>query len=111
MKQVAIGRKNWLFAGSVAGGGERTAGFLTLVSSAMRGDLDVWQYAKTYSTSCSLARLTTSRCCRGIGPPLIQKRSAGTESTSEKSAPNASSSNAKTAVRSDSRLLDPSTHA
>jgi len=45
MKQVAIGRKNWLFAGSVAGG-QRTAGFLTLVSSAMRNDLDVWQYVK-----------------------------------------------------------------
>ena len=45
MKQVAIGRKNWLFAGSVAGG-ERTAGFLTLVSSALRNDLDVWLYVK-----------------------------------------------------------------
>jgi hypothetical protein len=45
MKQVALGRKNWMFAGSVAGG-ERTAGFLTLVSSAMRNDLDVWQYVK-----------------------------------------------------------------
>ena len=43
MKQVAIGRKNWLFAGSVAGG-ERTAGFMTLVSSAHRNDLDVWTY-------------------------------------------------------------------
>lgn len=45
MKQVAIGRKNWLFAGSVAGG-ERAAGFLTLASSALRNDLDVWQYVK-----------------------------------------------------------------
>jgi len=45
MRQVAIGRKNWLFAGSVAGG-ERTAGFLTLVSSALRNDLDVWRYVK-----------------------------------------------------------------
>jgi transposase len=45
MKQVALGRKNWMFAGSVAGG-ERTAGFLTLVSSALRNDLDVWQYVK-----------------------------------------------------------------
>ena len=43
MKQVAIGRKNWLFAGSIAGG-ERTAGFLTLVSSALRNDLDVRRY-------------------------------------------------------------------
>lgn len=45
MKQVAIGRKNWLFAGSIAGG-ERTAGFMTLVSSALRNDLDVWRYVK-----------------------------------------------------------------
>jgi transposase len=45
MKQVALGRKAWLFAGSVAGG-ERTAGFLTLVSSAIRNDLDVWLYVK-----------------------------------------------------------------
>lgn len=45
MKQVALGRKNWLFAGSVFGG-ERSAGFLTLVSSALRNDLDVWAYVK-----------------------------------------------------------------
>jgi hypothetical protein len=45
MKQVALGRKNWLFAGSVEGG-ERSAGFLTLVSSALRNDLDVWVYVK-----------------------------------------------------------------
>ena len=43
MKQVAVGRKNWLFSGSVAAG-ERSAGFMTLVSSALRNDLDVWQY-------------------------------------------------------------------
>lgn len=43
MKQVAVGRKNWLFAGSVAGG-ERNAGFITLVSSAHRNDLDVRAY-------------------------------------------------------------------
>jgi transposase len=45
MKQVAIGRKNWLFVGSVAAG-ERAADFLTLVSSAVRNDLDVWLYVK-----------------------------------------------------------------
>ena len=45
MKQVALGRKNWLFVGSVLGG-ERSAGFLTLVSSALRNDLDVWVYVK-----------------------------------------------------------------
>jgi transposase len=45
MKQVAIGRKNWLFVGSVAAG-ERAADFLTLTSSAVRNDLDVWAYIK-----------------------------------------------------------------
>ena len=45
MKQVAIGRKNWLFVGSVAAG-ERAADFLTLVSSAVRNDLEVWAYLK-----------------------------------------------------------------
>ena len=45
MKQIAVGRKNWLFVGSVSGG-ERSAGFMTLVSSALRNDLDVWAYVK-----------------------------------------------------------------
>ncbi len=45
MKQVAIGRKNWLFVGSVAAG-VRAAALLTLVSSAVRNDLDVWAYVK-----------------------------------------------------------------
>ncbi len=45
MKQVALGRKNWLFIGSVRAG-DRAADFLTLVSSAVRNDLDVWVYLK-----------------------------------------------------------------
>lgn len=45
MKQVAIGRKNWLFIGSISAG-ERAANFLTLVSSALRNDLDVYVYLK-----------------------------------------------------------------
>ena len=45
MRQVALGRKNWMFAGSVAGG-ERNAAFLTLASSAIRNNLDVWAYVK-----------------------------------------------------------------
>jgi transposase len=45
MKHIAIGRKNWLFVGSVAAG-ERAADLLTLVSSAVRNDLDVWAYLK-----------------------------------------------------------------
>ena len=43
MRDVAVGRKNWIFAGSIAEG-ERNAGLLTLVSSAHRNNVDVWAY-------------------------------------------------------------------
>lgn len=45
MKQVAIGRKNWLFIGDVEPG-YRAADLLSLVSSAIRNDLDVFVYVK-----------------------------------------------------------------
>ena len=45
MRQVALGRKNWLFCGSVPAG-YRAADLMTLVSSAHRNDLDVWDYVK-----------------------------------------------------------------
>lgn len=43
MKQVALGRKAWLFVGNVEAG-ERSAMLMSLVSSARRHDLDVWAY-------------------------------------------------------------------
>lgn len=45
MRQVALGRKAWLFVGNVEAG-ERSALMMTLVSSAKRHDLDVWLYLK-----------------------------------------------------------------
>jgi transposase len=45
MKQVALGRKNWLFLGSVEAG-VRAATLLTIISTAVRNDLDVWAYVK-----------------------------------------------------------------
>lgn len=45
MKQVAMGRKAWLFVGNVEAG-ERSAMMMSLVSSAKRHDLDVWMYIK-----------------------------------------------------------------
>jgi transposase len=45
MKQVALGRKAWLFVGNVAAG-EQSAMLMSLVSSARRHDLDVWVYVK-----------------------------------------------------------------
>lgn len=71
MKQVAVGRKNWLFIGSVAAG-ERAADFLTLVSSAVRNDLDVWAYVKDVLDQL-LAGSTDYRSLR----PEIWKESHG----------------------------------
>jgi transposase len=45
MKQIATGRKNWLFIGSVAAG-YRAANLMTIISTAARNDLDVWTYLK-----------------------------------------------------------------
>jgi transposase len=45
MKQIACGRKNWLFIGSVAAGYRATT-LMTIVSTAHRNDLDVWAYVK-----------------------------------------------------------------
>lgn len=43
MKQVALGRKNWLFLGSLEAG-RRAATLLTIISTAVRNDLDVRAY-------------------------------------------------------------------
>ena len=43
MKQIAVGRKNWLFIGSVSAG-QRAARLMTIVSSALRNNLDVERY-------------------------------------------------------------------
>jgi transposase len=45
MKQIATGRKNWLFIGSVAAG-YRAANLMTIISTAARNDLDVSSYLK-----------------------------------------------------------------
>ena len=65
MKQVALGRKNWLFIGSIAAG-ERAADLLTLVSSAVRNDLDVWAYVKDVLDQL----LAGSRDYRSLRPDL-----------------------------------------
>jgi len=45
MRQVALGRKNWLFVANVESG-ERVARLMSVVSSAKRHSLDVWRYLK-----------------------------------------------------------------
>ena len=45
LRQLTIGRKNWLFIGS-AQAGPRAAILYTAVTSAVRHDLDVWAYLR-----------------------------------------------------------------
>jgi hypothetical protein len=49
MKRVAIGRKNWLFIGSLRAG-IRNASLMSLVASALRMDLDVGLYLESMLT-------------------------------------------------------------
>jgi transposase len=57
MKRIAIGRKNWLFAGSDQGG-ETAAILFSVVSSCQRHDLDPFSYLRT--TLASLPGLPSS---------------------------------------------------
>ena len=49
MRRVAVGRKNWLFVGSMRAG-IRNANLMTLVASAHRNDLDVTMYLESVIT-------------------------------------------------------------
>ena len=49
MRRVAVGRKNWLFVGSMRAG-IRNASMMTLVASAHRNDLDVTMYIESVIT-------------------------------------------------------------
>ncbi|MFO0044126.1 MAG: transposase, partial [Armatimonadota bacterium] len=49
MKRVAIGRKNWLFIGSLRAG-IRNASLMSLVASALRMELDVSMYLESVIT-------------------------------------------------------------
>lgn len=49
MRRVALGRKNWLFVGSMRAG-MRNANLMTLVASAHRQELDVMEYLESVIT-------------------------------------------------------------
>ena len=49
MKRIAIGRKNWLFIGSVRAG-IRNAGLMSLVASAQRQEIDIGMYLESAIT-------------------------------------------------------------
>jgi len=49
MKRIAVGRKNWLFIGSLRAG-IRNASLMSLVASALRQDLDIAMYLESFIT-------------------------------------------------------------
>jgi transposase len=82
MKQVATGRKNWLFIGSVEAG-YRAAILLTIVSTAHRHHLDVWLYVKDVldrllSGETDLASLRADRWAQSHPEAIRQHRVAET---------------------------------
>ena len=70
IRPIALGRKNWLFAGSDAGGA-RIAAIPSLIATARLNGID----PEAYRATCSTASPTTPHdmspsCCRGIEPSL-----------------------------------------
>ena len=78
MKQIATGRKNWLFIGSVEAG-YRAAILLTIVSTAHRYHLDLWLYVKDVlgrllSGERNLAELRADRWAQAHPEAIRQHR-------------------------------------
>jgi len=76
MKRIAIGRKNWLFIGSLRAG-VRNAGLMTLVASALRQELDVGLYLESVIThmlrgTCKLEELLPDRW-RAAHPEAVRQ--------------------------------------
>jgi hypothetical protein len=97
MKQVAIGRKNSLFLGNVAAG-ERMADVLTLVSSALRKDLDVWAYVKDVLDRLLAGSTDYASLRTPVGLPRTRSRSASTGRRSDATAPPSSTPAVPTAA-------------
>jgi transposase len=55
LRQLTVGRKNWLFIGSPQAG-PRAAILYSVVASAVRHDLDVWAYLRDVLEKLALAR-------------------------------------------------------
>jgi hypothetical protein len=73
LRGIAIGRKNWLFAGSEAGG--RTAAVLfTMIGSAVRNNLDPWAYLNDVLSRMAVLRDSVTGGSREELLPLLPNR-------------------------------------
>ena len=86
MRCVAVGRNNWTFAGSDAGG-RRAAALYTLIESANLNDFDprAWLAAVLARLQDHPARriVEPSSCCPGTGNPSNSRTSAQRHSASQ----------------------------
>ena len=71
LRRIAVGRNNWLFVGSEAAG-ERTATILTLVASAHRHDLDVWEYLRDALEQLARGRAAAGGDAGKIAPAILE---------------------------------------
>jgi transposase len=67
IRPIALGRSNWLFAGSLRAG-KRAAAVMSLVQSAKLNGHDPYAYLKDVLSGCPRSRPAGSRnCCRIAG--------------------------------------------
>jgi hypothetical protein len=66
-----VGRNNWLFIGSPEAG-ERTATIFTVMASAHRHDLDVWQYVRDALEKLAYGRAAAGGDVHQIDPSVLE---------------------------------------
>jgi hypothetical protein len=71
LRRIALGRTNWLFVGSEAAG-QRTATIFTIVASAARHDLDVWEYLRDALEQLARGRAAAGGDADKIDPAILQ---------------------------------------
>ena len=71
LRRIAVGRSNWLFIGSEEAG-HRTAKIFSVVASAHRHDLDVWEYLRDSLETLGRGRAAAGGDVDRINPALVQ---------------------------------------
>ncbi len=84
IRPIAVGRRNWTFAGSDAGG-HRAAALYTLIETAKLNGIDAQAWLADVLSVCPTIRPGTSTiCCRGTGPNISPGRSLPDTSSGER---------------------------
>ena len=71
LRRIAVGRNNWLFIGSDAAG-HRTATIFSVMASAHRHDLDVWEYVRDSLETLARGRVAAGGDAAKIDPVILE---------------------------------------